>query len=72
MIVKDPQKEYKALFAELGISQVTKVIGVSKLKAKYQSYADKRALLESYDVFLADDRILPMMGRLLGKAFFSM
>jgi ribosome biogenesis protein UTP30 len=46
------------------------VIGLSKLRANYKQYEAKRQLKDSYDLFLADVRILPMLPRLLGKKFF--
>lgn len=50
---------------------VAKVIGVSKLKTKYESFESKRQLCNSYDLFVADDRILPSLPKLLGKTFFK-
>eukprot|EP00245_Coleochaete_scutata_P004883 TRINITY_DN17943_c0_g1_i1.p1 TRINITY_DN17943_c0_g1~~TRINITY_DN17943_c0_g1_i1.p1 ORF type:complete len:334 (-),score=89.98 TRINITY_DN17943_c0_g1_i1:25-1026(-) len=50
---------------------VTKVIGVSKLRTKYIPHEAKRKLCGSYDIFLTDDRILPLLPKLLGKTFFK-
>ncbi|GIL44408.1 hypothetical protein Vafri_1884 [Volvox africanus] len=50
---------------------VAKVIGTSKLRTKYESYEAKRKLCKSYDLFLADDRILPSLPKLIGKSFFK-
>jgi ribosome biogenesis protein UTP30 len=50
---------------------ISKVIGLSKLKTKYESHESKRQLCQSYDIFLADDRILPSLPKLLGKSFFK-
>lgn len=47
------------------------VIGLSKLRANYRDYEAKRKLCDSYDVFLADERILPLLPKLLGKKFFQ-
>lgn len=49
---------------------ITKVIGTSKLKTKYESHEQKRNLCRQFDLFLADDRILPSLPRLIGKQFF--
>mmetsp|Transcript_15100 Transcript_15100/g.61818 ORF Transcript_15100/g.61818 Transcript_15100/m.61818 type:complete len:90 (+) Transcript_15100:523-792(+) len=46
------------------------VLGVSKLKARYKTFESKRQLCDSYDLFLADDRVLPLLPKLLGKQFF--
>jgi len=67
---KDPQKEYKEKFAQLGI-KVNKVIGLSKLRKNYKPYEAKRQLCSSYDLFLADDRIIPSLAKILGNSFFK-
>lgn len=72
LFVKDPQREYKDLIHSLGLDHViTKVIGISKLRKKYKEYEAKRLLCNSYDLFLADDRVLPLLPKLLGKTFFA-
>lgn len=50
---------------------VAKVVGTSKLRTKYESHEAKRKLCRSYDLFLADERILPSLPKLIGKAFFK-
>lgn len=70
LITKDPQREFKDKLAELGHGRV-KVIGVTKLKKKYHPFEAKRELCASYDVFLADARVLPMLPPMLGKTFFE-
>ena len=69
LITKDPQREYKDRLAAAGLR--AKVIGVSKLKKKYQPHEAKRELRNSFEIFLADARILPMLPPLLGKSFFT-
>jgi ribosome biogenesis protein UTP30 len=49
---------------------ISKVVGTSKLRTKYESYEAKRNLCRQFDIFLADDRILPSLPKLLGKSFF--
>lgn len=71
LIVKDPQREFKDKIEAKGLKMVKKVIGVSKLKAKFKQYEAKRQLCSSYDLFLADDRVLPMLPHLIGKVFFE-
>ncbi|KAI9208873.1 ribosomal protein L1p/L10e family-domain-containing protein [Polychytrium aggregatum] len=71
LIVKDPHGEIKDYVAEKGIGEVTKVIGIQKLKTHYKSYESRRELCKSYDLFLADDRVLPLLPKLLGKVFFE-
>ena len=69
LITKDPQREFKDKLAEVGVS--ARVIGVSKLKKKFHPFEAKRELCASYQLFLADARVLPMLPPLLGKTFFQ-
>lgn len=50
---------------------IKKVLGLQSLRKKHNSYQQRRALLEKYDIFMADDRILPMLGKAIGKGFFN-
>lgn len=50
---------------------VSKIIGLAKLKQKYEPHEAKRALCRAFDLFLADSRVLPALPRALGKAFFT-
>jgi ribosome biogenesis protein UTP30 len=49
---------------------VTLVLGLQKLRDNYKTFEDKRRLSAGYDLFLVDDRILPLVPKLLGKSFF--
>lgn len=51
--------------------KISKVIPLSKLKTDYFAHEAKRKLCGSYDTFLADDRILGELPKLLGKTFFK-
>ncbi|KIW01698.1 uncharacterized protein PV09_06877 [Verruconis gallopava] len=52
--------------------RITKVIAISRLKAKYgKSFEAKRQLLAEYDIFLADERIITGLPMILGKVFFK-
>ena len=65
-------KEAKKRLAQVQKSGgVAKVVGTSKLRTKYESHEAKRQLCRSYDLFLADERILPSLPKLIGKAFFK-
>lgn len=64
-------KAAKERLAQADACGVTKVIGVSKLKANYKPFEAKRRLCASFDLFLSDDRILPLLPPLLGKQFFK-
>eukprot|EP00727_Mastigamoeba_balamuthi_P007263 m51a1_g3157 putative ribosomal L1 domain-containing protein (344) ;mRNA; f:352335-353439 len=54
-----------------GVQCRLKVIDVPKLKSDYKQYEAKRKLAGSYDLFLVDRRIYPLMPGLLGKTFFA-
>ncbi|KAI8807401.1 ribosomal protein L1p/L10e family-domain-containing protein, partial [Cladochytrium replicatum] len=71
LFTKDPQKDYKKVLEEKGVKGISKVIGVSKLRAKYSTFEARRQLLSQYTIFLADEAIVPMLGKLLGKSFFQ-
>jgi ribosome biogenesis protein UTP30 len=71
LITKDPQREYKDLLAEKGVKFVTRVVGVEKLKGKWKPFEARRMLLRENGLFLADERVVPLLPKLLGKAFFQ-
>ncbi|KAI3757455.1 hypothetical protein L6452_04992 [Arctium lappa] len=50
---------------------VTKVIKLSKLKTDYKPFEAKRKLCDSYEMFFADKRVIPLLPKLLGKQFFK-
>jgi ribosome biogenesis protein UTP30 len=47
------------------------IMTVKKLHKNYKSFEQKRALRDQYDLFVADQAVLPVLPRLLGKAFFT-
>ncbi|PGH15396.1 hypothetical protein AJ80_05580 [Polytolypa hystricis UAMH7299] len=76
LITADPQRAVKDVVADPAFpkslsSRITKVIGFSKLKAKYQSFESRRQLLGEHDIFLADDRIITRLVDALGKIFYK-
>ncbi|KAM1429907.1 hypothetical protein ACFX2I_046045 [Malus domestica] len=50
---------------------VSKILKLSKLKSDYVPFEAKRKLMYSYDMFLADKRIVPLLPKFLGKHFFK-
>ncbi|KAJ1552419.1 hypothetical protein HK405_011392 [Cladochytrium tenue] len=50
---------------------VNHVVGIPDLEGEYRPFEARRRLCAAYDLFLADDRILPALSRLLGKVFFD-
>lgn len=76
IFTKDPQRAYKDLVASDAFpatlrEKVQRVLGVDKLKKRYKSYEQKRALLAEYDVFMVDDRIIKIVAEFLGKTFYQ-
>lgn len=71
VFVKDPARAIKDQLAELQVPAIAKVIGISKLKKNFKQFKDKRALLNDYDLFLADLRVYKMLPEALGKEFYQ-
>lgn len=74
LIVKDESKPWCMEMIEKfpeQMSCVKKVLTLDSLRKKHQSYEQKRQLLSKYNMFMADDRILPMMSKALGKTFIK-
>ncbi|KAH7313182.1 ribosomal protein L1p/L10e family-domain-containing protein [Rhexocercosporidium sp. MPI-PUGE-AT-0058] len=76
LITADPQRTYKDLIQDASFpralaARITKVVGVSKLKKKYNQYEAQRKLYAEHDIFLADDRIITQLTKLLGKTFYK-
>ncbi|CAL1713526.1 unnamed protein product [Somion occarium] len=71
LITKDPQREYKNLLEENKIRFISRVVGISKLKGKFKPFEARRLLLKENGLFLADERVIPLLPGLLGKKFFD-
>ena len=71
LITKDPQREYKDLLEEKKIRFVSRVVGIEKLKGKFKGFEERRMLLKENDLFLADERVIPLLPGLLGKKWFE-
>ncbi|KAJ0255515.1 Ribosomal protein L1p/L10e family [Hirschfeldia incana] len=50
---------------------ITKILKLSKLKTDYKAFEAKRKLCDSYEMFFADRRVIPLLPRLIGKKFFA-
>ena len=70
VIVKDPPRDMKTQFEKDDV-KVAKVIGLTKLRKRYRTFEARRQLCASYDMFIADSRIMEMLAKSLGKTFFS-
>jgi len=53
------------------VEGIEKVIGITKLRKEFSRYADKRKLSTSYDLFLADSRLMHLLPKLIGAKFFD-
>lgn len=76
IISADPQRALKNVVANPTFpsslsSKITKIIGYTKLKARYHAFENRRELLSQHDVFLADDRIITRLPDALGKVFYK-
>ncbi|KAG8625637.1 hypothetical protein KVT40_006038 [Elsinoe batatas] len=76
LITTDPQRYYKDLIAHDSFPaslrpRIARVIGLTKLKSRYKSFESRRQLFSEYDVFLADDRVVTYLPKLLGKVFYA-
>jgi len=76
LITADPQRAVKNAVADPSFpahlsSRIDKIIGYSKLKARYHSFESKRQLRDEYDIFLADERIATRLVGELGKTFYK-
>jgi ribosome biogenesis protein UTP30 len=71
LITKDPQRRYKDLLASHNIKFISRVVGVEKLKGKFKPFEARRLLLQENGLFLADERVVPLLPKLLGAMFFK-
>ncbi|KAI5122816.1 hypothetical protein M0805_000158 [Coniferiporia weirii] len=71
LITKDPQREYKDLLESHNIKFISRVVGVTKLKGKFKPFEARRMLMKENGLFLADERVVPLLPKLLGKIFFD-
>lgn len=71
LITKDPQREYKDLIASHNIKFISRVVGIEKLKGKFKPFEARRMLLQENGMFLADERVVPLLPKLLGRKFFE-
>ncbi|CBJ27277.1 conserved unknown protein [Ectocarpus siliculosus] len=72
LIVKDNAKVWiKEMAEKEPVEGLTKIIKLDKLRTQYKDFKDRRELLSQFDLFLADDRILPMLTKALGKTFLK-
>ncbi|XP_044159125.1 ribosomal L1 domain-containing protein 1 [Bufo gargarizans] len=71
MSVEQTEKLYKKLLSQHGITQITEIIPLKKMKKEFKQFEAKRRLLSSYDLFLADARIRRLLPSHIGKHFYK-
>ncbi|KAG6902536.1 hypothetical protein C0995_015354 [Termitomyces sp. Mi166 len=71
LITKDPQREYKDLLETHNVKFISRVVGIEKLKGKFKPFEARRILLKENGLFLADERIIPLLPKLLGVKWFE-
>ncbi|XP_051144162.1 putative ribosome biogenesis protein C8F11.04 [Andrographis paniculata] len=54
-----------------GVNVVKQVMKLSKLKSDYKSFESKKKLYDSFDLFVAANRVVPMLPMVLGKVFYN-
>nr|CCA26010.1 conserved hypothetical protein [Albugo laibachii Nc14] len=70
LLVKDTDKDrVKKILKEDPVEGLTKVMTLKKLRKNFARFEDRRTLVGAYDLFLADDRILPYLKSPVGKVF---
>ncbi|KAK4532410.1 hypothetical protein CCYA_CCYA12G3267 [Cyanidiococcus yangmingshanensis] len=79
IICPDPVRPYRKFFLEAPPAEwrerikrlsITQVLSVRQLRRDYGRFEQRRELVASHSLFLADTRVWPMLPDLLGKEFF--
>lgn len=76
LITTDPQRAVKNIVADPTFptslsTRITRIVGLTKLLARYKSFEQRRQLLSEHDIFLADERIVSRLPKALGKVFYK-
>ena len=61
---------FKDLISSQGV-EVSSVIPLRELKVEYKAFEAKTALCHRHEAFLADEKILRLLPKFLGKAFYA-
>ncbi|NXX24845.1 RL1D1 protein, partial [Nicator chloris] len=62
---------YKKLLLRNGVRSISQIISYKTLRKEYKMFEAKRRLLNSFDLFLSDDRIRRLLPSHLGKHFYE-
>jgi len=75
LIIDDRVKGLNAEIANNKVKEeglpISKVLKYSKLKTDYKPFEAKRKLCDSFDLFLVDKSVVPLLPKLVGKSFFK-
>lgn len=50
---------------------INNVIKLSKFRSDFKSFEEKKKLCDSYGLFLADKRVIPILPKLIGRCFYK-
>jgi len=70
-ISSQPGKVMRKIFEEKGITNIEKVISLTKLRKEYKTYTLKRQLISSYNIFLCEEKIYHLVCKSLGKECYK-
>ncbi|GLJ47172.1 hypothetical protein SUGI_0995830 [Cryptomeria japonica] len=75
LLVNDKEKGMNADFARRKLKEeglpISNVLKYSKLRTHYHSFEARKKLFESFDIFMADKSVIPLLPKALGKGFFK-
>ncbi|PVU99305.1 hypothetical protein BB560_005527, partial [Smittium megazygosporum] len=71
LITVDANEAIKDQLSDNKIPFIRQLISLTELKKSYKPYEAKRALLTSHTLFMADDRVIPSLPKLIGTKFFK-
>ncbi|KAL7567546.1 hypothetical protein ACA910_000151 [Epithemia clementina (nom. ined.)] len=74
LIVKDDAKPWLQEMIQKFPQQmghIKKVLTLDSLRKKHKEFKQRRVLMSRYSIFMADDRIVPMLMNALGKKFWE-
>jgi len=70
LLVKDKEEAKKWLGDDYQKHGIKKILSLHQLRTQYKEYSSRRELVSLYDAFVADDRIVCMLPKALGKIFY--
>ncbi|KAH9293637.1 hypothetical protein KI387_041157 [Taxus chinensis] len=78
LIINDGEKKVSRVSSEFAKAKVkeeglpiSKILKFSKLKTDYKPFEAKRKLCGSFDMFMADRSVIPLLPKYLGKSFYK-